>query len=129
MFKDQNFGLFQFLMVRLKAESVNDFTNRSVVSIPYGTIKSALAEPDYFPQMLFQFLMVRLKVVFTIDTLIYLKTFQFLMVRLKVFQYVPVFFGESVSIPYGTIKSTLSAFPVGYTLVSIPYGTIKSYYV
>ena len=27
-------------MVRLKAESVNNFSNSSVVSIPYGTIKS-----------------------------------------------------------------------------------------
>ena len=96
--------MFQFLMVRLKAQikNISDVCVRK-----------------------FQFLMVRLKDSIESNiTPIY--SFQFLMVRLKVFSVMVLAeVAKAVSIPYGTIKSLSVYLWATYKSVSIPYGTIK----
>ena len=55
--------------------------------------------------------------------------FQFLMVQLKVVRnYVVKFFSE-ISIPYGSIKSSVVPVCVPRYHISIPYGSIKSVYM
>ena len=49
-------------MVRLKGEGVDDNYPYSIISIPYGAIKSRKALYSPIKISLFQFLMVRLKV-------------------------------------------------------------------
>ena len=75
----------------------------------------------------FQFLMVQLKAFSFNANNINDMLFQFLMVQLKAWRKCLCSRCETVSIPYGTIKSErtwLSA--LLSILVSIPYGTIKS---
>ena len=96
-----------------------------MISIPYGSIKRVYDMLNRIAVSGFQFLMVRLKV-FTKHPKLLIILFQFLMVRLKVR---PGFFADvllSISIPYGSIKSSVQ---VVYSLsppISIPYGSIKS---
>ena len=96
-----------------------------LISIPYGSIKSAVGgvPPEYGRG--FQFLMVRLKVP-DLDKSVVRKQFQFLMVRLKVghaysnvqpykFQFLMV-----------RLKDRLAAHLFQFFGISIPYGSIKS---
>ena len=75
------------------------------VSIPYGTIKRIVTGPPCASRQRLQFLMVQLKA--------------------------PWFVCHSgaglVSIPYGTIKSSLRIQLPDMAVVSIPYGTIKRF--
>ena len=75
---------FQFLMVRLKASGETNSGNCILISIPYGSIKSAPAIRFKAVNVKFQFLMVRLKVHVVNVMLVFQIAFQFLMVRLKV---------------------------------------------
>ncbi len=77
-------GKFQFLMVRLKVDTISARAGLDVISIPYGAIKSLNGGDICDLKLTFQFLMVRLKV-----SKKYIENnqpfeFQFLMVRLKV---------------------------------------------
>ncbi len=53
---------FQFLMVRLKVTKAVIHLSATIISIPYGAIKSLSLKTLYPIPFLFQFLMVRLKV-------------------------------------------------------------------
>ena len=53
---------FQFLMVRLKGNWVDNLPSGNWISIPYGAIKRAPVNSPKIAKWSFQFLMVRLKV-------------------------------------------------------------------
>ena len=72
-------------MVRLKAGRWVQRARRNYISIPYGSIKSAIRSVPPFRPLQFQFLMVRLKGYFETRS----KELQLL-----------------ISIPYGSIKSS-----------------------
>jgi len=76
-------NLFQFLMVRLKDFLSIKAVHFTLISIPYGAIKSNHLTAHFFKHLTFQFLMVRLKahIFFTVSSL------------------------SQISIPYGAIKS------------------------
>ena len=77
--------------------------------------------------MQFQFLMVQLKVVLNVGYLFEVISFQFLMVQLKVaLRCNNSSLRMSISIPYGSIKSTYRRKGQNKTQISIPYGSIKS---
>ena len=102
-------ALFQFLMVRLKAKSIQHAQPHcSEVSIPYGTIKSGMRVPIALSASWFQFLMVRLKASSAETNILLSSKFQFLMVRLKEYLNAVSPHALNVSIPYGTIKSSIT---------------------
>ncbi len=78
------YGVFQFLMVRLKDILLLNGQFFCNISIPYGAIKRNQAFRSGIVKQIFQFLMVRLKVAYNFKDL-YDEKFQFLMVRLKAF--------------------------------------------
>ena len=138
---------FQFQMVRLKAEPIQQSPVLLGVSIPNGTIKRTFLFPAQTLLQQFQFQMVRLKVQRIEGLLLRRALFQFQMVRLKAKADSPIGRVVYVSIPNGTIKRTkdsLNAAKVGVFQfqmvrlkgrrtvrtkldigVSIPNGTIK----
>ncbi len=70
-------------MVRLKENYKNASHYHYSISIPYGAIKSHIAQFHTTHQTSFQFLMVRLKDISLTSFCFFISTFQFLMVRLK----------------------------------------------
>ena len=57
----QQYDLFQFLMVQLKVKRKNSARHMILISIPYGSIKSFLDIIYKVMNNKFQFLMVQLK--------------------------------------------------------------------
>jgi len=97
------------------------------ISIPYGAIKRLTGKNNYLEfSKIFQFLMVRLKACLFFQAKDTFRQFQFLMVRLKVFKSDGRMLSESISIPYGAIKSAFNMLVKMGVGISIPYGAIKS---
>ena len=82
--------------------------NSTCVSIPYGSIKSCRTSSSSRRVTVFQFLMVRLKAAASTTGVIIHSWFQFLMVRLKGNTANKLQVLWRVSIPYGSIKSSVS---------------------
>ena len=93
-------------MVQLKVFSLFVYDNYSGISIPYGSIKSVSTAAGLASPISFQFLMVQLKACPSNWNSYCSNIFQFLMVQLKVpkLRMIKVFW--SISIPYGSIKSS-----------------------
>ena len=116
--------LFQFHMVRLKADRYDNRYRNLRISIPHGTIKRMKNRVLLLTLDKFQFHMVRLKVL-RHRIRFYRPEFQFHMVRLKGHRATRFQFVNLISIPHGTIKRVVECNRVLHELISIPHGTIK----